>query len=73
MDEADARNLVSGVAASIGDAEIHLDVPEPAQEFSAFLGQSGFVPGFVTTRMYTRPLGATDLLQTYAATSLELG
>ena len=55
MDEADARNLLSGLAASIGDVEIHVDVPEPAREFSAFLVQAGFVPGFVTTRMYTRP------------------
>ena len=71
--EADARNLLSGLAAAIGDAEIHLDVPEPAQEFSAFLVQAGFVPGFVTTRMYTQPGGATDILQPQATTSLELG
>jgi hypothetical protein len=73
MDDADARNLLSGVAASIGDVEIHVDVPEPAREFSAFLVQAGFVPGFVTTRMYTQPVGGKSLMQPQATTSLELG
>ncbi|MCX7305678.1 MAG: GNAT family N-acetyltransferase [Hyphomicrobiales bacterium] len=71
--EVDARNLLSGLAASIGDAEFHLDVPETAREFSAYLVQAGFIPGFTTTRMYTRPVGATNLLQPQATTSLELG
>jgi hypothetical protein len=71
--EADARDLLSGLVASIGDADIHLDVPEPAKEFSAFLLQAGFAPGFVTTRMYRGPIDATKLAQARATTTLELG
>jgi len=73
LDQADARHLLSGLAASIGDAEIHLDVPDPAREFSAYLVQAGFVPGFVTTRMYRGPVDTTKLAQAYTTTTLELG
>jgi len=73
IDQADARHLLSGLAALIGDADIHLDVPEPAGDFSAFLLRAGFTRGFVTTRMYRGSVGTTKLPQAYATTTLELG
>lgn len=67
----DAQNLLFALASSVGDSDIHLDVPEPATEFSNSLRAAGLQPGFATTRMYrgAAPAGR----KVHAVTSLELG
>ncbi len=69
----DAIAILHRLATEAGDAVIHIDVPEPATDFAAYLDSCGMSRGFVTARMYkgTPPTISTEGL--YGVTSLELG
>lgn len=67
--EADARSLLEGLAAGLGD--VHVDVPDTSGAMVDFLLAAGFAPGFETARMYKA--GKPETPPPFAVASLELG
>ncbi|ALA20362.1 MULTISPECIES: GNAT family N-acetyltransferase [unclassified Chelatococcus] len=64
--------LLSALAGVCG-GPIHIDVPETAGSFPAFLAAAGLSPGFETARMYRGAAPAVDLGGVFGITTLELG
>lgn len=68
-----ARLLLEACAVEAEGATIHIDVPADQIEFSALLGQDGFVRGFRTTRMYRGTPPCFEVSGVFGVTTLELG
>lgn len=71
--DADAVAIFQQLARRANGGTIHIDVPEPAAGFSAFLQKSGFARGFVTARMYKGAPPRIPQAGIYGITTLELG
>lgn len=72
-DSVAAATLFDALAASVGPAEIILDVPEPNANALRLAHARGLQPVFETARMYTGPIRPVDLNRLYGVTSFELG
>lgn len=68
-----AEDLFNGLAASVPDEEIFLDVPEPNGGAVSLASAHRMVPVFGTARMYTRSIPPLPLDEIYGVSTFELG
>ncbi|MFF6786627.1 GNAT family N-acetyltransferase [Streptomyces sp. NPDC012510] len=70
---ADARALLTGLAAEAAGRELAIDVPEPNAAAVALVEEYGLTPSFETARMYTGPIRPYAEERVFGVTTLELG
>jgi GNAT superfamily N-acetyltransferase len=70
---ADARALLTGLAAEAAGRELVIDVPEPNAAAVSLVEEYGLTPSFETARMYTGPVRPYAEERVFGVTTLELG
>jgi GNAT superfamily N-acetyltransferase len=72
-DRAAAEAVFDALIATVGSADVYLDVPEPNREAQALAQSRGLGPVFETARMYTGEIRDVAIQRIFGVTTFELG
>lgn len=69
----DAEAIFDALTCGVGNAEVSLEAPEPAEEMAGLAVTRGLAATYETVRMYTRTTRPVSMHRNYAIASFELG
>src|SRR5436190_16717737 len=72
-DRAAAEAVFDALIATVGGAEVSIDIPEPNGEAQALAQSRGLRPVFETARMYTGEVSEVAIHRIFGVTTFELG